>query len=58
MKLSCHDYQLYMSLEIKCLWNHGMKLSIESGCFLQVSFYFTWHGNPENNAIKLSTDTG
>jgi len=58
MKLSRHDYQLFMSLEIKCLWNHEMKLSIESGCFIQVLFYFTWHGNIGNNAMKLSTETG
>jgi hypothetical protein len=58
MKLSWHDYQLSMSLEIKCLWNYGMKLSIESGCFIQISFHFIWHGNLENNAMKLSTETG
>ena len=50
--------KLSMSLEIKCLWNHGMKLSIESGCFIQVLFYFTWHSNIGNNAMKLSTETG
>jgi len=58
MKLSWHDYQLYMSLGIKCLWNYEMKLSIESECFIQVSFYFIWHGSLGNNAMKLSTETG
>jgi hypothetical protein len=52
-KLSWYDYQLSMSFEIKCLWNHGMKLSIESGGFMQVSFHFTWHGSLGNNVMKL-----
>jgi hypothetical protein len=35
-----------------------MNLSIESECFIQVSFHFIWHDSLENNAIKLSTETG
>jgi len=57
MKLFWHDYQLSMSLEIKCLWNYVIKLSIENECFIQVSLHFIWHGNLENNAMKLSTET-
>jgi hypothetical protein len=57
MKLSWHGYQLSMSLEIKCLWNYEMKLSIESGCFIQVLFHFTWHDSLGNNVMKLSTET-
>ena len=58
MKLSWHCYQLFMSHRIKCLWNYGIKLSIENGCFIQVSFHSIWHGSLENNAMKLSTETG
>jgi hypothetical protein len=58
MKLSWHSYQLSMSHRIKCLWNYGMKLSIESGCFIRVSFHSIWHGSLGNNKIKLSTETG
>jgi hypothetical protein len=58
MKLSWHDYQLSMSLGIKCLWNHRMKFSIESGCFIQVSFHFKWRGSLGNNVMKLSIEIG
>jgi hypothetical protein len=58
MKLSWHSYQLSMSHRIKCLWNYGVKLSIESGCFIRVSFHSIWHGSLENNEMKLSTETG
>jgi len=47
MKLSCHDYQLSMSLGIKYLWNYEMKLFFESECFIQILFYFIWHGSLE-----------
>ena len=53
-----HDYQLSMSHEIKCLWNYRMKLSIENGYFIRVLFRSVWHGIIENNAMKLSTETG
>jgi hypothetical protein len=58
MKLSWHSYQLSMSHRIKCIWNYGVKLSIENGCFIRVSFHSIWHGSLENNEIKLSTETG
>jgi hypothetical protein len=58
MKLSWHSYQLSMSHRIKCLWNYGMKLSIESGCFIRVLFYSIWYGSLGNNKMKLSTETG
>jgi len=32
-----------MSLEIKYLWNHKIKLSIESECFIQILFHKTLH---------------
>jgi len=35
-----------------------MKLSIESGCFIQVLFHFIWHGSLENNKMKLSIGIG
>jgi hypothetical protein len=58
MKLSWHDYQLSMSLRIKCLWNHGIKLSIESRYFIQILFHFKWRGSLENNVMKLPIETG
>jgi hypothetical protein len=48
IKLSWHSYQLSMSHRIKYLWNYGIKLSIENGCFIQVSFHSIWHGSLEN----------
>jgi hypothetical protein len=47
-----------MSHRIKCKWNYRMKLSIETGCFIQVLFNSTWYGSLGNNATKLSTETG
>jgi len=38
MKFSWHSYQLFMSLKIKCFWNHRMDISIESRCFILVYF--------------------
>jgi hypothetical protein len=35
-----------------------MKLSIESGCFILVSFHFTWYGSIENNVMKFTVETG
>jgi hypothetical protein len=52
-----YNYQLYMSHDIKCLWNYRMELSIKSRRFIPVSFYFIWHGSPRDNAMKLSTET-
>jgi hypothetical protein len=43
--------------EIKCLWNHGMKFSIERGCFIQVLFHFKWRGSLGNNVMKLPSET-
>jgi hypothetical protein len=37
MKLSCHDYQLSMSLKIKCMWN------IEWNSILKMSVPFKFY---------------
>jgi len=39
------------------VWNYRMKLSIESECFMHISFYFVWRGSFENNVTKLYTET-
>jgi hypothetical protein len=54
--ISWHDYQLFMSHKIKCLWNYGVEFYIKSGCFIQFSFH-SWRGSFGNNTMKLSTET-
>jgi hypothetical protein len=58
IKLSWNSYQLSMSHKINCLWNYGMKLFIESGCFIKVSFHFIWHDSLGNNEMKFSSLSG
>jgi hypothetical protein len=58
MKLSQYSYQVSVSRRIKCIWNYGMKLSIESEYFVQVLFYSVWHDGLGNSEIKLFTETG
>ena len=42
-----------MSHRIKCLWNHRIKLYIDSGCLMQVLFYSIWHGSLSSFQDKI-----
>jgi hypothetical protein len=48
-----------MAINSFMVWsNSRMKLCIESGCFIQVSFHHIWHDSLGNNIMKLSTEIG